>query len=565
MLEELHIRNYALIDTLSIHFTGGLTILSGETGAGKSILVGALGMVLGAKANADVIRTGAEEAEVTAVIRITGNRDAEEWVRQRDISTDDGSVFLRRILRRNGRGASYIQNVPVTLSDLQEFTALLVDLHGQHEHQSLFHEENHRKFLDRFAGISDRVEAFYAQFQELAHLRKKREELGRLEKERLRELEYLRFAVEEIEQAKLREEEEEELSQEKRILLSHEKLVKTLNEVIGELSAGREGVALGIRRSLNLLQSLVPIDPSLETYQKRLETAYYELQDIVESLKINAEKRVFHPDRLEKIEERLGTIYRLEKKYGPSLKDVLQFKEQSMERIRELESTTAEMESLEHKISETEKQLLNEAAQISEIRKREATRLQGLITEALARLGMKKIRFEVFLSRKESSPGVILCGPYGYDGVSFLISPNPGEPLKPLKEIASGGEVSRIMLAIKTVLAEADSIGCLIFDEVDAGIGGETALVVGEYLYNLSRSKQVLVITHLASLAARGDQHFRVEKIVEGERTRTDIKSIKDEERIKEIARMLSGEPEGKLSLIHAKDLLMKYSKGHKP
>jgi DNA repair protein RecN (Recombination protein N) len=562
MLEELHIRNYALIDTLSIRFTKGLTILSGETGAGKSILVGALGMVLGAKVTGDVIRTGTEEAEVTAIIRIEGNGEAEEWLKQRDIADEDGSIILRRILRRNGRGASYIQHVPVTLGDLQEFTSLVVDLHGQHEHQSLFHEENHRKFLDRFAGISDRVEAFYTKFQELAYLRKKREELGKTEKERLRELEYLRFAVEEIEKANLREEEEEELSREKKILLSHEKLVKTLNEVIGELSTGREGVVGSIRRSQNLLQSLVPIDPSLEMYQKRLETVYYELLDIVESLKSNAEKRVFHPERLEKIEERLGTLYKLEKKYGPALKDVFQFKQKSMERIRELETTTVEMEELDQTIADREKRLLEEAGQISEIRKKEASRLQGLITEALKQLGMQKIRFEVSLSRRESSPGVVLCGPYGYDAISFLISPNPGEPLKPLKEIASGGEVSRIMLAIKTVLAEADSIGCLIFDEVDAGIGGEAAVVVGDYLQNLSRSKQVLVITHLASLAARGDQHFRVEKIVEGNRTRTDIKSIKDEERIKEIARMLSGEPEGKVSLIHAEELLMKYRRG---
>ncbi|MCX7787039.1 MAG: DNA repair protein RecN [Spirochaetes bacterium] len=562
MLEELHIRNYALIDTLTVRFTKGLTILSGETGAGKSILVGALGMVLGAKVSSDVIRTGSEEAEVTAVIRIAENRDAEEWLRQRDISHEEGLVILRRILRRNGRGASYIQNVPVTVADLQEFTSFLIDLHGQHEHQSLFHEENHRKFLDRFAGISDRVEEFFKKFQELAHLRKKKEELLQSEKERFRELEYLRYAVEEIEQAKVREGEEEELEQEKKILLSHEKLVKTLDEVISELSAGREGVALGIRRGLNLLQSLIPIDASLGMYQKRLETVYYEILDIVESLKAYAEKRVFHPERLEKIEERLGILYRLEKKYGPTLGDVFQFKEKSEERIRELEATTSEMESIDQAVRNIEKQLQDEAGKISEIRKQEASRLQNLITEALTRLGMKKIRFEVSLSRKESSPGVIICGPYGYDTVSFLISPNPGEPLKPLKEIASGGEVSRIMLAIKTVLAEADSIGCLIFDEVDAGIGGEAAVVVGDYLHTLSRSKQVLVITHLASLAARGDQHFKVMKLVDGDRTRTDIKSIKDDERIREIARMLSGEPEGKVSLIHAEELLTKYNRG---
>ena len=562
MLEELHIRNYALIDTLSIRFDKGLTILSGETGAGKSILVGALGMVLGAKVTVDVIRTGAEEAEVTAIIRTEGNREAEDWLKQRDIVEEEGSIILRRILRRNGRGASYIQHVPVTLGDLQEFTSLLVDLHGQHEHQSLFHEENHRKFLDRFAGISERVEAFYIRFQELAYLRKKRDELGKSERERLRELEYLRFAVEEIEKANLREEEEEELSQEKKVLLSHEKLVKTLNEVINELSAGKEGVVGSIRRSQNLLQSLVPIDPSLEMYQKRLETVYYELLDIVESLKSNAEKRVFHPERLEKIEERLGSIYKLEKKYGPTLRDVFHFIEKAVERIRELESTTLEMEGLDHTIADTEKQLLEEAGRISEVREKEAFRLQSLITEALKGLGMKKIRFEVSMSRRESSPGTILCGPYGYDAIRFIISPNPGEPLKPLKEIASGGEVSRIMLAIKTVLAEADSLGCLIFDEVDAGIGGEAAVVVGDYLQNLSRSKQVLVITHLASLAARGNQHYRVEKIVDGNRTRTDIKNIKDEERIREIARMLSGEPEGKVSLIHAEELLMKYRRG---
>jgi DNA repair protein RecN (Recombination protein N) len=561
MLEELQIRNYALIDRLTIQFSEGLSILSGETGAGKSILVGALGLVLGLKVSQDVIRTGTDETEVSAVVNVKGNKEAETWLQQREIPFEDGVVILRRIVRRNGRGGSYLQSVPVSLGDLQEFTSLLIDLHGQHEHQSLFYEENHRKFLDRFAGISERVERFTSEFQGLAQLRKHREELDASEKERIRELDYLKFAVDEINKAALKEEEEEELIQERKLLSEHEKLMRVLEDTLATLSEGRGGILGELRRSANLLQSIEGIDSSLEPYRKRLENTFYEIQDVTQDLKAYAGKRTFDPQRLEYCEERLAEIYRLGKKYGPSLKEILQFREQALKRIQELERTSQEMGELDRAITEKERNLLAEAHEISETRKKAAEKLQDAVTEALSKLGMKKIRFQISLTRKESNPGVVVCGPFGFDSVSFLIAPNPGEPLKPLKEIASGGEVSRIMLAIKTVLAESDSIGCLIFDEIDTGIGGEAAVVVGEYLYNLSRYKQVLVITHLASLAARGDRHVRVEKIVEGERTYTDIKYIEREERVKEIARMLSGEPEGTVSLIHAEELLRKFGR----
>ncbi|MBP7495557.1 MAG: AAA family ATPase, partial [Spirochaetales bacterium] len=372
MLEELQIRNYALIDRLTIHFSEGLSILSGETGAGKSILVGALGLVLGLKVSQDVIRTGTDETEVSAVVNIKGNKEAEAWLQQREIPFEDGVVILRRIVRRNGRGGSYLQSVPVSLGDLQEFTSLLIDLHGQHEHQSLFYEENHRKFLDRFAGISEKVERFTSEFQWLAQLRKHREELDASEKERLRELDYLIFAIDEISKAALKEEEEEELIQERKLLSEHEKLMRVLEETLAALSEGRGGILGELRRSANLLQSIEGIDSSLEPYRKRLENTFYELQDVTQDLKAYTGKRTFDPQRLEYCEERLAEIYRLGKKYGPSLKEILQFKEQAPKRVQELERTSQEMGELDRAITEKERNLLAEAHEISEMRKKAA-------------------------------------------------------------------------------------------------------------------------------------------------------------------------------------------------
>ncbi|MDR3200089.1 MAG: DNA repair protein RecN [Spirochaetales bacterium] len=559
MLEDLHIRNYALIDNISVTFPPGFCVLTGETGAGKSILVGALSLLLGAKAGEDVIRSGADEAEVSGVFRVEGNRDAEAWLAGREISADGGSLVIRRVVRRAGRGGIFIGTSPAPLADLQAFAALLVDLHSQHEHQSLFSEENHRRFLDRYAGLEERVRTFTTGFSALAELRKKQEELLAAQRDRERDREIFSFAVREIGEAALKDGEEEELERERKILHEHEKLSLHVSGAVDNL-AENQGGALGfMRKALADVKAAAAIDKRFSEALSRLENLFFELEDVGEVIK-SRRPGDFDPDRLEAIEERLALIHKLKKKYGASAADVLAYREEAEKKLETLTNFDSEKNRLEADIKNREQELLSEAAKISELRKAAASALEKEIEAALGSLGMKKIRFNVAAQKKESAVGKPVCGPYGLDTVSFLIAPNPGEPLKPLKAIASGGELSRVMLAIKTILAEQDDIGCLIFDEIDSGIGGEVAVAVGEFLAKLAAHKQVLAITHLASIAAQARGHLRVEKRVDAGRTFTDIIAIDGNQRIREIARMLSGEPEGAASIHHAEELVKKYS-----
>ncbi len=559
MLEELHIRNYALIDALSVRFPGGFCVLTGETGAGKSILIGALGLILGSKAEPDIIRTGRDEAEVSGVIRVSGNADAEKWLRDRDISVEDGAVVIRRVVKRSGRGGVYIGSAPVSLGDLQGFSSLLVDLHGQHEHQSLFSQDSHRRFLDRYGGLSERVAGFADAFSNLSEMKKNWDALTAAERDRERDFELLSFAVDEIGKAALRPDEEEDLGKERKILQEHEKLSALMADVMDRLAENRGGAVGFLRRGLSSLKSAAAIDERLAEPAKRLENLFFELEDVVETVKAG-EVSNFDPDRLEAVEERLAAIHKLKKKYGATAADVLAYRDEAKRKLEGIENYDQEKTRLKGEIEKAESALFAEAVSVSDARRAAAARLQGEIEKALGALGMRKIRFQVLVERKESPQGRPVCGPSGIDSVSFLISPNPGEPLKPLRSIASGGELSRVMLAIKTILAESDDIRCLVFDEIDSGIGGEVAVAVGEFLRRLSRSKQVLVITHLASIAAQASAHLLVEKNVDQGRTYTDIKTIEGPERIKEVARMLSGEPEGAASLSHAENLLQKYA-----
>ncbi|MDR1317826.1 MAG: DNA repair protein RecN [Spirochaetales bacterium] len=559
MLEELHVRNYALIDNIHVNFPSGFCVLTGETGAGKSILAGALSLLLGGRAGEDIIRGGADETEVSGVFRVTGNRDAQAWLAERQISDEEGSVLVRRVIKRSGRGGVFIGSSAASVSDLQGFTALLVDLHSQHEHQSLFSVENHRRFLDRYAGLEERVGAFTLRFAELAGLREKYAKLAEAEEGRQRDMELLSFAVQEIGDAGLQDGEEERLAAERKILHEHEKLVAQLEEASGSLAESGAGAVSLVRKALTAVKAAAAIDAKLGEAGARLENIFFELEDVTGVIK-DARPDSFDPERLEAIEERLALIQRLRKKYGGGVADVLAYRGESEKKLETLTNFDEEKSRLETAMKIREQELLAEAAKISEARRAAAQGLTKEIEAALAGLGMKKIRFSVPVEKKESTQGRPVCGPYGLDLISFLIAPNPGEPLKPLKSIASGGELSRVMLAIRTILAEQDDIGCLIFDEIDTGIGGEVAVGVGEFLRRLSAHKQVLVITHLASIAVQAGGHLRIEKRIDKERTFTDIISIEGTQRVQEIARMLSGEPEGAASMRHAEELLRKYS-----
>jgi DNA repair protein RecN (Recombination protein N) len=566
MLEELNVRNYALIENLSVAFENGLNILSGETGAGKSIIVGSLSFLLGGKADVDVIRTGSEEAAVSAVISLReDNRDVREWLASRDISVEDNRIIVRRNIKNSGRSSMYIQDTPVTRNDLAECMGLLFDLHGQHSHESLLRKESHRKYLDRFAGLEDEVLKFGAAFTELTDLKKVYNASISSEKERETRLELLRYAVDEIEKAAVKSGEGRELESESQRLSSFEKLSAQINAAVSAVVEGEPSVLSLARRSRSAVENAASFDGDLNPLRQRMDSLFYEAEDLAEELRSYRDDLSYNPGRLEAVEERLALLQKLKKKYGADEDAVLAYRADAEAEIDALANADENREKLAAEIGGKEKELARKAASLSAGRKDGGVKRGEQVTAILAALGMPNARFSVSIKskRQEQGGGGMVIGPYGAEDVEFLISANAGEPLKDLSRIASGGELSRVMLAIKTVLAGADTLETLVFDEIDAGIGGEVALAVGEHLRKLGALKQIFCITHLASIAVRADNHLRVEKKAAGGRTVTVLSALRGDERRGEIARMLAGDSAGAAALAHADELLAKYSLNH--
>jgi DNA repair protein RecN (Recombination protein N) len=559
MLEELVVQNYALIDRLQVRFSPGLNILTGETGAGKSILIGALGLILGMKADTESIRAGTEEIDVSGIINLDNNPQVQTWMEEKGIAAENNSIIIRRVVKKNSKGMIYVQSTPFTLTALRELTGMLFDLHGQHEHQSLLSPENHRRLLDHYGNITAEVTAFSALYTRLLTVREEHAALIAEQRERIRQVELLEYAIQEIEEAKLKVGEEEQLRQEQNLLGNHERLIHLVEEVYGATAESRGGAISNLRQARGLLAEIVKIDSHLNDSNRQLENIFFELEDFVENLGRYKGSINFDPERLEKIEERLDLIKRLERKYGGTIEEVLAHLEESRRALEGIQNSDANQKKLEEQIAGLEKELIQRAANITRLRKQAAGGLQEKIVGELKQLGMPKVRFQVQIEDRMSDSGKVLYAGSGKDKVEFLISPNQGEPFKKLVQIASGGELSRIMLAIKSVLAESDHINSLIFDEVDAGIGGEVAIAVGERLKGLAKNKQVLCITHLATIAVQADNHIKVEKITQADRTVTRVSAVTGPEQQEEIARMLAGDRTGDTSLKHAQELLQKY------
>jgi DNA repair protein RecN (Recombination protein N) len=561
MLEQLLVSNYALIDRLEVRFSLGLNVLTGETGAGKSILIGALGLILGMKAETEAIRSGAKETEVSGIIKLDNNPEALSWMKEQGLEPENNAVIIRRVVKKSGKGAIYVQSSPFTLTALRELTSLLFDLHGQHEHQSLLSLENHRRLLDHFGGINAQVQKFASLHSKALKLREQHSALIADERERLRQIELLEYGIKEIREAKLHPEEEQRLKQEQNLLANHEKLVHLIEQVYGATAESRAGALSSLRQARGWLAETVPIDAGLKKSAQQMENVFFELEDFVQNLSRYKDGIQFDPYRLEEIEERLDLIKRLEKKYGSTIENILDYMEKSEKELEGIQSTDERQKQLEGEISAIEAELKQRATDISQRRKRTSGILEAKIVEELKQLGMPKVAFQVEIKDRTNDSGKVLYCSTGKDRVEFLISPNLGEPFRKLAQIASGGELSRIMLAIKSVLAESDHINTLIFDEVDVGIGGEVAIAVGERLKKLSDRKQVLCITHLATIAVRADNHIKVEKVTQGQRTVTKVNSVGGSEQRVEIARMLAGDKTGDTSLQHAQELLQRYGK----
>ena len=580
MLEDLTIKDFALIDSDYLEFTKGFTVLSGETGAGKSILIGALSFLLGGKADVQQIRAGKKEASVSGTFLLPSGlpvrteytdedepRNALEWLSFHGIEIENDRVLLRRIIRDTGKNGAWINDTPVTRGDLAQFSAFLVDIHGQHEHQSLMKVAEHRKYLDARAGITAEVEAFTQKYAELVQKRKQLAQYNMSDSERLRKLDMMTFAVQEITEAKLKPHEDADLEDEQARLASYEKIysdVDSINQLLSDDENGVIGLLKKIRRDSNHVTDL---DKSLATLDDRVESAFYELSDIAQEFSSYQNALVYDPSRLAVVEERLSLIYNLKKKYAESvnssLSQVFAYLEQAQKFIEENADGNNRREALMAEIKVLEKEVLEDAEKLSKARKAAASTMNEEVDQILAKLGMKGTTFAVQINQKAGSDVEQLCGPYGKDDIEFMISANPGNPPLPLAKIASGGELSRVMLALKTIFARTDSVETLVFDEIDTGIGGEVAVAVGAHMKNLSKNRQIFCITHLASIAVYADNQIKIEKSVSGEITSSNVYPVEGEARVAEIARMLSGDSDTSQSLEHARSLLAKYSGGN--
>lgn len=553
MLEHLSITNFALITRLSIDFHRGFNILTGETGAGKSILIGAIGLILGQKGDTSLIRTGCDEASVTALISVR-SQEARAFLEREGIVPDEGGILIRRTLRSSGRGVITIQDEPVTRATLGELSRLLFDMHGQHSHQSLLHATMQRRLLDRYGELQGLLAEYGSAHASYVELSRQLEEAKARRAEDQRELEILEYAIGEIDAAKLLPGEDEQLEKEVRRISSYERLLSGIEQTRGSLG-GRSGVIQSIRGASASLDDAALIDEGLKPYSERVESVVYELEDILQELRRYAEHISFSPAQLDSMQERQSLIRSLKKKYAAEIEGILAYSQKAQERAEQIgQRLKRELKDSQEliRLSERMKRL---AAELSEARTRTARELEPIIMGHLRELGMSNAKFSVQITPRVNGDGTVLYSSNGTDHVEFYISANSGEPVKPIKETASGGELSRIMLALKTVFSQSESIDTLIFDEIDAGIGGTVALSVADHLKRLSEHRQILCISHLATVASRADAHLVVRKSQDSQRTFTSVSRLSDDQRVAEIARMLSGSDDQR-ALEHAHQLL---------
>jgi len=550
MLTELRIRNFAIIEQVNLPLAPGFNVLSGETGAGKSIIVGALGLLLGERASADLIRSGADKATVEGVFDVSSLKGIAVFADERGIEVEDDTLVLKREIAVNGRGRAWINGTTVTATVLAEIGRLLVNLHGQHEAQTLLDNESQRRILDAFGGAEGQVEVVRTTFGELSVVRREIANLSTRRAEAEKRADYLRHVAREIEEAKLSAGEDTKLEDEARVLENADEL-RTLASALNELLSGEESSVLSqLGAAQRPLSSIERIDPSAARMQELFDAGFYALQELARAVEDYAGSVELDPARLEEVRRRRDRLFGLLKKYGPTLDNVIESGRNARAELDLVDTAQFDLANLNARESELRKRLVSEAEKLSDMRLSAGKKLARAVDTLLPSLGMPDGRFRVTLTSRDEPNAE------GAEDVEFRVALNVGHEDRPLARVASGGELSRVMLALKTILARVDRVPTLIFDEVDAGIGGRVGLQVGDTLRRVASEHQVFAISHLPQIAARAHHHIVVAKGAKGGVTTADITVLEGSSRVNEIARMLGGDPESKVSRAHAKELL---------
>ena len=553
MLQQLTINNYAIVDSLEIELETGMTVITGETGAGKSIMLDALGLALGDRADRDVIRGGAERADITACFTLSRKADVNDWLQANDFDSEEDQCILRRVISRDGRSRAYINGQPTTLNNLRDLGEMLIDIHSQHEHQSLLKTATHQRLLDDYCGLQKQAQEARSLAgkwrrlnDELAQIRSRAEESNA-------QYQLLSYQVKELEELALEAGELEALEEEHK-KLSHGEESAVVNQQVLDLCAENDEFTLeqALNKAIALLQDIPYASKQTEEAGSLLNTALIQVEEASIALKHAIDQFEVDPQRLEEIDQRLGLIHKLARKHHVPANELPELFLKLSEDLSGLSEADVQIELMEEELARLLKQYAETASSLSQAREKGAKKLAKEINSQLGKLGMESASLSVALTRfSDSTPRT-----GGLEGIEFLVSTNPGQPPRPLAKIASGGELSRISLAIQVVTAQTSSIPTLVFDEVDVGIGGGVAKSVGELLKKLGEKGQVLCVTHQPQVASQGHQHLYVSKSSGKDSTATQLHKLSQKERIEEVARMLGGENVSEKSRAHAKELL---------
>ncbi|MFZ7945181.1 DNA repair protein RecN [Neobacillus sp. 19] len=553
MLAELSIKNFAIIEALSISFEKGLTVLTGETGAGKSIIIDAIHLLVGGRGSAEFVRHGEEKAEIEGLFQL----DAPDHpimlkALEFGIDIEEGMVVLRRDISRTGKSVCRINGKLVTISTLREIGGTLVDIHGQHEHQELMDETRHLPLLDQFGfeEIQPALREYLQVYRRYEHTLHKLKQLSENDQQTAHRLDLIQFQLDEIQKANLKPNEDDELAEEKRKLGNFERVFESIQSGYTALHGEQKGLDW-IGMVMGSLEDAASLDPAYKDIFESVSNSFYQLEDAARTLRNELDVLEYDPGRLNEIEDRLNEINQLKRKYGKTIDEIVEYAAKIEEEIETLQNKETHIGELEKELVSIKKDLVLEAKQLTELRHKWAQKLTKLIHKELKELYMAKTVFEI---RFEST--LQHFSKNGVDHVGFYISTNPGEPLKPLSKVASGGELSRIMLALKSIFSKHQGVTSIIFDEVDTGVSGRVAQSIAEKIYKVASGSQVLCISHLPQVAAMADTHLFISKVIKGGRTKTSVTPLDVEEKIKEIGRMISGAEITDLTKKHAEELL---------